>query len=522
MVGGTTRKWLVVMLVTLAALALVLTACGSSSSSGSGTSAAPQRGGNLTIARNEDILSLDPTAISDNASIWANEQTYETLYTVAPNGKTLVPELATSYTVSPDKLTWTFKLRADAKFSDGSPLTAKDVAFSINRARKSTQGLGYIDAAIKNVTALNSDTVVITGKHPWAPMLADVALFVNGVMPANFGGKSEAAFFAHPLGSGPFMFQSWSKGASLVLARNPNYYQTGKPYLDSVTYTNVPEDATRSMQLQGGTVQVDALPAWSFISSFKSMPGVQVKLYPSSRVDLLLMNEHVKPYQDVHVRRAINYALDRASIVHALLFGNGQAANTYLPPSIPYYDAKLTAVQFDLAKAKQEMAASSVPNGFTTTFLTDNLAVDMEEAQIVQQQLKPLGINVKIRTVDADQEWTVQGKDDFDITLEYWSMDIPDPDESTEFFCSPAGGGNCYFSYYNNPTMTKLVAQSASAFDPAKRAAIYDQIQTLYMQDLPQIPTFFSPWDYVVSNKVHGFFVYSLGGQNLTDVWLSK
>ena len=314
MVGGTTRKWLVVMLVTLAALALVLTACGSSSSSGSGTSAAPQRGGNLTIARNEDILSLDPTAISDNASIWANEQTYETLYTVAPNGKTLVPELATSYTVSPDKLTWTFKLRADAKFSDGSPLTAKDVAFSINRARKSTQGLGYIDAAIKNVTALNSDTVVITGKHPWAPMLADVALFVNGVMPANFGGKSEAAFFAHPLGSGPFMFQSWSKGASLVLARNPNYYQTGKPYLDSVTYTNVPEDATRSMQLQGGTVQVDALPAWSFISSFKSMPGVQVKLYPSSRVDLLLMNEHVKPYQGR--ARAARYQLRARSGKH--------------------------------------------------------------------------------------------------------------------------------------------------------------------------------------------------------------
>ena len=180
------------------------------------------------------------------------------------------------------------------------------------------------------------------------------------------------------------------------------------------------------------------------------------------------MNEHVKPYQDVHVRRAISYALDRASIVHALLFGNGQAANTYLPPSIPYYDGKLPAVQFDLAKAKQEMAASSVPNGFTTTFLTDNLAVDMEEAQIVQQQLKPLGIKVKIRTVDADQEWTVQGKDDFDITLEYWSMDIPDPDESTEFFCSPAGGGNCYFSYYNSPTMTKLVAQSASAFDPGQ------------------------------------------------------
>lgn len=517
--------WMRAATLVALALAVVIVATSVAACGNGGTSSASaqvQRGGTLTIARNEDILSLDPTAISDNASIWSSEQLYETLYTVALNGKTLVPELATHYTVSPNKLLWTFYLRAGAKFSDGTPLTAKDVAFSMNRARRSTAGLGYIDGAIQSVSASNATTVVIRAKHPWAPMLSDVALFVNGVIPANFGGKSESQFFQHPLGSGPFMFGSWTKGASLTLDRNPNYWQAGRPYLDSVTYTNVPEDATRSLQMQGGQVQVDALPAWSFISSFKSMPNMQVKLYPSSRVDLLLLNEHAAPYQDVHVRRAISYAINRANLVTALLFGNGQPANSYLPPSIPYYDASLPTPQYDLAKAKQEMAASSVPHGFTTTFLTDNLAVDMEEAQIVQQELRPLGINVKIRTVDADQEWTVQGKSDFQITLEYWSMDIPDPDESTEFFLSPAGGGNCYFTYYNNPTMTKLVAESASAFNPTQRAAIYDQIQTLAMKDLPQIPTFFSPWDYVISSKVHGFSVYSLGGQDLKDVWLSK
>ena len=519
---GFDRKRFVLPLVELASLLIVVTivaACGTTASS---TTGQIHRGGNLTIARNEDILSLDPTAISDNASIWSSEQIYETLYTLTPDGKSLTPELATRYTVSPDKLIWTFYLRPGAKFSDGSPLTATDVAFSMNRARRSTAGLGYIDGAIKSVTAPDATTVVVRAQHPWAPMLSDVALFVNGVMPANFGGKSAAQFFQNPVGSGPFMFASWTKGASLKLARNPNYWQTGRPYLDSVTYTNVPEDATRSLQMQGGQVQIDALPAWSFISAFKAMPSVQVKLYQSSRVDLLLLNEHAAPYQDVHVRRAISYAINRANLVTALLFGNGQAANSYLPPSIPYYDASLPTPQYDLAKARQEMAASSVPHGFTTTFLTDNLAVDMEEAQIVQQQLRPLGITVKIRTVDADQEWTVQGKGDYQITLEYWSMDIPDPDESTEFFLSPAGGGNSYFTYYNSPTMTRLVAASAAAFDPTKRAAIYDQIQTLDMQDLPQIPVYFSPWDYVVSTKVHNFSVYSLGSQDLKDTWLAN
>jgi peptide/nickel transport system substrate-binding protein len=523
--GVENKRFVLPLLVVASLLAAVtmVAACGSAKSgAGAAATTTVQRGGNVTIARNEDILSLDPTAISDNASVWSSEQLYETMYTLTPDGKSLKPELATGYTVSANKLVWTFTLRPGAKFSDGTPLTAKDVAFSMNRARLSTAGIGYIDSAMRKVTAPNATTVVIYAKHPWAPMLADVALFVNGVMPANFGGKTEAQFFQHPLGSGPFMFGAWTKGASLRLDRNPNYWETGKPYLDSVTYTNVPEDATRSLQMQGGQIQVDALPAWSFISAFKAMPGVKVQLYPSSRTDVLLLNERVAPYQDVHVRRAISDVLNRADLVTALLFGNGQAANSYLPPSIPYYDAALPTPKYDLAKAKQEMAASSVPSGFTTTFLTDNLAVDVEEAQIVQQALRSIGITVKIRTVDADQEWTIQGKGDYQITGEYWSMDIPDPDESTEFFLSPTGGSNCYFTYYDSATMTKLVASSAAAFDPTKRAGIYDQIQTLDMQDLPQIPLFFSPWAYVVSTKVHDFTVYSLGSQDLTDTWVTK
>jgi peptide/nickel transport system substrate-binding protein len=511
----------------LIGLILAIASCGSSGSSSTNPSSStgagtPQKGGNLVFARTADLLSLDPTAIADNISIWVTEQIYDTLYTVNNDGKGVHPSLATGYTISPDKLTWTFTLRPGIKFSNGTPLTAADVAFSINRARKSTQGLGYIDSAISDVTAPDSSTVVVKTKYPWAPLLADISMFANGVVPANFGGKSAAAFFQNPIGTGPFMFQTWKKGQSLTLVRNPNYWQAGKPYLDSVTYTNVSDDNTRALQLQGGQSQIDMYPPFSSIASLQAKPGVVVTLFPSTRVDMLLLNEHVAPLKDVHVRRAISLALDRSAMVTALLFGHGQAANSYLPPTLLYYDPNLPAPGHDLAKAQQEMAASAYPHGFKLVFLTDNTTGDMEIAQIAQQQLKPLGIDVSIRTVDVNQVFTTQQKGDYQMSIEYWTMDIPDPDESTEWFLSPAGGGNSYFSYYDNPVMNKLVAASAKEFDSAKRAQIFTQIQQLAMQDLPQVYLYYSPFAYAYSSKVHGFFATPLGNQHMEDVWLSK
>ena len=303
----------------------------------------------------------DPTAIADNLSIWVEEQIFQTLYTVNDNGIGVHPTLVTGYTLSSDKLTWTFQLKPGITFSDGKSLTAQDVAFSLNRARKSTRGLGYIDSAIKDVEAQGTSTVVVTTKYPWAPLIADLSLFTNGIYPADFGGKSEAAFFAHPIGTGPFMFDSWKKGQSFKVVRNPNYWEPGKPYLDSVTFTSVPDDNTRLLQLQGGQAQIVMSPPFSAIQTLKTKPDIVVKLFPSTRVDMMLLNEKYAPLKDVHVRRAINYAIDRTAFVKAILFGNGQPANSYMPPTLIYYDKNLPPQDQDLTKAKQELAASAYP-----------------------------------------------------------------------------------------------------------------------------------------------------------------
>jgi len=509
----------------LLAIVLLAASCGGSGSTTSASSSptgSPQKGGDLVFARTGDVITADPTAIADNLSGWATEQIFETLYTVDNDGKGVHPYLATDYTLSPDKLTWTFTLRPGVKFSDGKPMTADDVAFSINRARKSKLGLGYIDSAIKSVTAKDASTVVVTTAYPWAPLLADISLFTNGIMPADFGGKSASEFFKSPVGTGPFMLETWKKGQSFKVVRNPYYWQTGKPYLDSIDFTSVPDDNTRSLQLEGGQAHINMSPPFSSVSSLKTKPGIVVTLFPATRVDMILLNEKYAPLKDVHVRAAINYAIDRKAIVSAVLFDNGQPANSYMPPTLLYYDAALPEQTVDVTKAKEELAASAYPKGFDVEFLSSNLSQDTSIAQIMQQALKPLGISVTIRTIDQNQIFTTQGKGDYQMSIDYWTMDIPDPDEDTQWFLNPDAGGNCYFTYYNNPTMTKMVTDAAKEFDTTKRGKLYQQIQQLAQQDLPQLYLFYSPFPYAYSSTVQGFFVTPLGNMHLEDVWLGK
>jgi peptide/nickel transport system substrate-binding protein len=505
------------------AAALVVTACGGSGSdSGSGSSGPAKRGGSLTIARIEDSQSFDKTSVFQNESIWLCQQLMETLYTVGQDGKTLKPWLATSYTKSSDGKTYTFKLRPGVKFSNGDAMTSADVKFSIDDARAQTKGWGYLDAAIKSISAPDPQTVVFKLKYPWAPFLADIALFANGIVPKDFGGESRKEFYKHPVGTGPFMWDKRVVGQTVTFKRNPNYWQKGKPYLDSVTWKFVSEDNTRELQLRGGQIQVDEFPPFNTISKLENTPGVTMSLFPSTRTDYLDMNEAYKPLADVHVRRAISYALDRQAIVKSVLFGNGKPANSLLPPQVPFYDPRSPGLQYDMAKAKAEMAQSGYANGFPVEMLVGAGAqTESQIGQILQQALKPLKINVKFRQEDTSTEFTDIQKRNYQLGFSYWTMDIADPDELVTFAIDPDGGADSFYTGYHNPKAVALSHQAQREQDQGKRAQLYSQIQAITAQDAFLGFMYYSPFRYAYSNKLKGFRVNPLGQYHLEDVSLT-
>ena len=486
-----------------------------------------QRGGTLIFDRGFDIVSLDPTQVTDNESIWADECIFEPLFQATSNGKALIPDMATSSSVSANKLSWTFNLRHGVKFSNGKEMTSADVKFSVQRVgAKASNPWTFINADIASITTPSKYQVVVTTKTPWAPLQADMALFANGVIPNNYGGESATAFWNHPIGTGPFMVKQWVKGSELKLVKNPYYWQPGKPYLNGVNFVSVPDDNTRLLQLESGSAQIDEFPAWSQISELQNKAGIVMKLFTSSWTQFLGFNEQYPFFKDQHVRRAISYAIDRGAIVKAVLYGHGTVANSQVTPALWDYNPKNPGIQFDLAQAKKEMALSKFPQGFPVKLLVGSgNQNELTMGQILQSELAPLGITVTLQQVNGAQENTLQSTSQFQMSFLYDTTDIIDPDELMTFAAvggNGAQGTHAEFTNYNNATVNQLVAKAEHVFGTAARKKIYDQIQLILAQDPPMAYLFYQPFAYAFSNTVHGFSVYPTGNYHLENVWIGK
>jgi peptide/nickel transport system substrate-binding protein len=498
-----------------------VTAAFTASAATSDHAAAPKRGGSLIIDRREDSQSFDLTSVFQNESIWPGEQIMEPLYVNTPDGKGLRPWLATGYTASKGGTVYTFHLRRGVRFSNGRPMTSADVKFSIDRSRAATKGWGYIDQAIKQVTAPNAHTVVVRLKYRWAPFLSDISTFSNGIVPKGYLGQTKAQFYKHPVGTGPFMWGKRVVGETVTLKRNPYYWQKGKPYLDSVTFSFVSDDNTRQLQLLGGKAQVDEFPPFNSVAKLRNSPGVALELFPSTRTDYLLMNEHYAPLADVHVRRAISYALDRAGIVKAVLFGYGKPANSFIPPGLPCYNPSTPGAQYDIAKAKAELAKSRFPHGFKLEMtVAAGDQVHQSIGQILQNALKPLGIDLTFKQVDSSTEYSNIQQLKYQIGISYWQNDNIDPDELATFAVDPNGGAHSWFTGYADPKVTALVHEAQRETRPAARCRLYAKMQDLAAEDAFAGFIYYSPFAYAFSDKVHGFFVSPLGNFHLEDVWL--
>jgi peptide/nickel transport system substrate-binding protein len=481
-------------------------------------------GGTLTFARSIAPTTLDPANTIIAGDIYTLDKIFEPLFITSPAGK-LTPWLATSYTVSKDNKTFTFNLRPGVKFSDGKPLTPADVVFSINRARTDKKGpLSFLDFAITGLEAKGSSQVVAHLSSPWAPFVSDISAFCNAILPANFGGGSATSFFDNPVGTGPFTTKDFKPNApSITLSKNPSYWQSGKPYLDAVTFNFVDDDNQRLLQLRGGQVDAIDLVPPSQVASLKGNSSLNVSLWPSWQVDLLVLNEKLPQFADRNVRRAITQAIDRNALVSAASFGTAKPGGSFFPPSLQYYSAKTPTLGFSVAAAKASLAKSKYPNGFSTELLIDGGVQKWQTfAQIIQQQLKAIGINVALRPLDHASFESAFQKFDYDMFIDYAINDISDPDEMASFELDyKEGGSSSYWSSYNNPAVTNLVRAAQKEFNASKRAALYAQIQAEVAEDAPFVPLDYPPYIYATSTKLNNFMVNPGGAYRLEGVWLA-
>lgn len=505
-------------LVVTATAALALAAC---STTPTATPSAT-KGGTLTLGRVASVTSFDLNNQITANNAFAIDKVFDSLVTFDAKGD-IVPSLASRWDISSDGLTYTFDLRPGVEFSDGTKLTPADVVFSLNRNRATTGPLP-LDAPISSIAADGADAVKITLKSAFTPLLAELSGFQNGIFPADFDGRSAKAFFAKPVGTGPFVVSKWDPSGDLTFVKNTHYWQKGRPYLDSLVYKLVSDDNQLTQQLQSG--QIDAIDdvTDSNVAALQGNSGVSVLKAGSWEIEQVFFNTQNQYFADRDVRRAIAMALDRTGLTKATTFGTATVANSLIPPAIAYSaNGSGYALGYDVAAAKAELAKSKHPKGFTATLMVaSGNSLRAQEAQIIQAALAKIGITIKIQSIDLATFRANFFAYKFDLMLNSGISDYPDPDELVSFQADPNGFSKSYWTHYTNPTVTALLAKGRATPAGDARKAIYLQIQQILAADVPYIPLFYPSTIKATTSKVHGVTVLPNGSMRFQDAWVTK
>jgi peptide/nickel transport system substrate-binding protein len=485
--------------------------------------ATPTPGGTFRFGRNEDSVTFDPVATFYNADIWLLENVYEHLLRVAPNGTDLEPSLATSWDISDDGLTYTFHLRPGVTFHDGSPLKASDVKFSMERAKNDPNNIWtFTMVALDEVTTPDDATVVAKLNQPWAPFLADLAMFNCSVYPEAWVKENEQRLATEMNGTGPFTFVEFTKGEHVVLKKNPNYWDQGLPYLDEIEVVYVADDNARILQLQGGELDGMYNVPTNRVEELAGDDNLQVLQLPSSYSQYIVFQHKTEPLDDVNVRLALEYATDKQALIQVVLFGNGVEATTFMPRGALYWNDQLPGFPFDLDKAKEYLAKSKVPNGFTIEF--QYLAGNAENEQLAAA-IKDMWAKINVDVTIAPTELSVFNdnfaNENFQAMTTYWTNDIIDPDELVAFAIEPSTA-DAFHTGWSNSEAVDLAAKGRAEQDPEKRKQMYFRIQELFNQDAVMGLLYHKPYINVLSKKVHGFQQPPTGQWVWKETWIEQ
>ncbi len=495
------------------------------------------KGGTLTWGRGGDSVTLDLAQATDGESIKAGIQVLENLVIFGKDSMIVEPQLATSWEVSKDGLVWTFKLRKGVKFHDGTPFNANAVKVSFERVidknhpfykygtwRYPALGLG----PVKEVKVIDDYTVALRTEKPYAPLVANLALWLCPILSPAAIEKYKEDIGRNPVGTGPYKFVKWVKDDQILLERNDDYW--GQPsHLDKIILKSIPEVSARFMALQSGAIDIaDDLDPDS-IEMAKKNPNFAAIERPSVNIGYLALNTKRPILNNKLVRQAISHAIDKQTIIKTIFRGLAIPATNPFPPSMWGYNYKIKDYEYSVQKAKDLLAKAGYPNGFNIELWAMPVSraympEPVKTAELIQGYLSAVGINAKI----VRHEWGVYldktAKGEHDLCMLGWLGGNADPDNflygllSADVTKPPAAN----IAFWENAEFTKVVKDAQSVFDKAKRASNYLRAQEIFHEEAPWVPLVHSTIVRIYNKKLHDVPLRPNGLNSFQMVWKEK
>ena len=455
------------------------------------------------------------------------------------------PLLAQAWDISPDGLTYTFKLRPNVKWHDGQPFTSADVSYTILEVLKKVHPRGR--TAFAKVTAVETPdplTAVIKLSQPAPPMLTALASsYESPMVPKHlFAGTDPSAnpYISKPVGTGPFVFKEWKKGDYILLEKNADYWQTGKPSLQRIVFRIISDASARAASFETGEGHIGGLSPIPLtdMPRIAKNPALSIETrgyaYMSPYM-LMEVNLRKPPLNDVRVRQAIAHAIDRARMTQVVWLGYGQPAVSPIPSQVTtFHSTDLPKYEFNPEKAKKlldEAGLKPGPNGMRFKITHDFIPFGSEyqrTGEFIKQQLNRVGIDVELRSQDLPSFLRrAYTEYDFDTTSLYYGA-FADPTQGVQrLFWSKAIQKGVVFTNntdYRSPEMDRILESAQGENDPVKRKALYLEMQRLAMTDLPVIPLMETRFLTISSSKLKNHTISADGviGGNFADAYFEK
>lgn len=505
--------------------------------------AAAVRGGRMIYARNADSLQLDPVWTDANVDIWVSSSIYDTPLLPTSDGLGVQAGIASKWVTEENGMTLTLTLRDGVKFSDGTPLKASDVKFSLDRASNPKNGAwAEMLGSVESIAATEPGTVVLKLKRPDPTLIPALAMFNTGIFcqakyeatPGKDDKERAEKFAEHPLGTGPFMLAEWQRNQRMLLKRNPHYWGKDKdgvqlPYLDEIEFQIIPDDSTRLLKLKAGEIHGSEFIPFSRVKELQADPNLRMELWPSTAITAygMFCGEKLKdgtpnPMANQKFRQALNYATNKDAIIAITTQGLGKKMQSFMSSVTPLNILAGPVYDYDLTKAKALMAESGVPQGTTLTcqFIAGNQN-HINNLTAMQQMWAQIGVKLVLQPLDNPTRVAKYRNEDYQINAGGWTDDIADPSEITSYYAYYPTVHNVH-TQWQDARVNELFEMSQREIDVTKRRAQYKELQERFIAAAPIIFLYEVPYPVCFLKNVKGFVQIPLGNNYFDGCYVER